>query len=193
MHSLWQSDTDALGNPAGDADGCAAHCEALAVMCNDGFGQGVEIAQDVGPLGLNPGMLHPSEEFVAQHQGEERAEHMAADGGIGFVEDRACIEQALGGPEDLFDCPELLVFQRDLGGGERGVGAQYPHSVEPLLLLSLFAVDGQDTLSGLEIALVSLVGDQAFGTAAQLALKRGKQFRPSGRILGACSRLRQTT
>ena len=67
-----------------------------------------------------------------------------------LVEDRARVEQALRGPEDLFDHPELPAFQGNLGGGERSVGAQHPHSVETLLLPGLSAVDGQGTLAGLE-------------------------------------------
>ncbi len=45
-----------------------------------------QVAQDVGPLGRHAGAFRPPEARVAQHQGEERAEHVAADGGVGPVE-----------------------------------------------------------------------------------------------------------
>ena len=90
------------------------------------------------------------------------------------MEDGARVEQGLGSPEDVFDHPEVFIFQHDLCGGERGVGAQCPHFVNLFLLLCLFVVDGEGTLAGLEIAPVSLVGDQALGTAAELALKCGE-------------------
>jgi len=47
----------------------AAHSEPLSVMRKDGFGQRVQVAQDVGPLSRHLGALHPAEERVAQHQG----------------------------------------------------------------------------------------------------------------------------
>jgi len=114
---------------------------------------------------------------------------VAADSGIGLVEDGARVEQALHGAEDLLDHPELLVFQGDLDGGERGVGAQHTHAVEALLLQCFFAVDGQGALGGLEIAPVSLVGDQVLRAAAELLLKRGEHLRPRGGVLGGLLRI----
>ena len=86
-----------------------------------------------------------------------------------------------------------LYFRATSAAGSAVYGAQHPHSVETLLLPGLFAVDGQGTLAGLEITPVPLVGDQALGAAAQLALKRGEQLRPSGRILGGLFRIAETT
>ena len=54
---------------------------------------------------LHAGAVDATKEFVAQHQREERAEDMPADGGIGLVEDGAGVEQALGGAEELLDHP----------------------------------------------------------------------------------------
>ena len=45
-----------------------------------------------------------------QRQGEEAAAHVAADGLVEFVEDRAGQEQVLGGAEGLLHRPQLLVI-----------------------------------------------------------------------------------
>ena len=47
-------------------------------------------------------------QFSLQHQGEEAAEHMAADGFVEPVKDRPRGQQVLGGAEGLLDAPELL-------------------------------------------------------------------------------------
>ena len=93
----------------GDADGVAAHCEGLAIVGNRSFGQRIQVAQNVVPLGGHAGVVHATKEFVAQHQRQERAENMSADGGIGLVEDGAGVEQDLGGAEDLLDHPQLFI------------------------------------------------------------------------------------
>ena len=108
-HGVGQPDADALCNLAGDADGVAAHREALPIVGNRRFGQRIQIAQDVIPLGAHASVVHATKELVAQHQREERAEDMPADGGIGLVEDGTGVEQALGGTEELLDHPQLFV------------------------------------------------------------------------------------
>ena len=86
-HGVGQSDPDALGNLAGDADGVAAHREAFAVVGNRRFAQRIQIAENVAPLGPHASVVHATIELVAQHQRQERTEDMPADGGIGLVED----------------------------------------------------------------------------------------------------------
>ena len=45
--------------------------------------QAVEITQERTPLGFDPGLSTAVEQLLVQHQGEEGAEDMAANGGIG--------------------------------------------------------------------------------------------------------------
>ena len=52
-HGVGQSDPDALCNLAGDADGGAAHREGLAIAGNRSFGQRIEVAQNIVPLGCD--------------------------------------------------------------------------------------------------------------------------------------------
>jgi hypothetical protein len=56
--------------------------DAVAVFLNRGFLEAVEIAQQVGPFNGEAVALAQVGQLLLQHQGEERAEHMAADGGI---------------------------------------------------------------------------------------------------------------
>ena len=56
--------------------------DALAVFLNRGFLEAVQIAQQVGPFNDEAVALAQIGQLLLQHQGEERAEHMAADGGI---------------------------------------------------------------------------------------------------------------
>ena len=76
-HGVGQSDPDALGNLAGDADGVAAHREAFAVVGNRRFAQRIQIAQNVAPLGPHASVVHATIELVAQHQRQERTERHA--------------------------------------------------------------------------------------------------------------------
>ena len=106
---LQRMDPDALCNLARDADGVASHHEGLAIVGNRVFGQRIQVAQNIVPLGPHASVVHAAKELVAQHQREERAEDMSADGGIGLMEDGAGVEKALGGAEYLLDHPQLLV------------------------------------------------------------------------------------
>ena len=66
-----------------DGDGGAAwEGDALAVLRNGCLLETVEIAQQVGPFDGEAVALAQVGQLLLQHQGEERAEHMAADGGI---------------------------------------------------------------------------------------------------------------
>ena len=70
-----------------------------------------------------------------QHQCEEAAEHVAADGLVELVEDRPGGEEVLGRTEGLLHPPKLLVAEHGLERVEIGVGAQHEDAVELLLLL----------------------------------------------------------
>ena len=59
-----------------------AGANALAVLRNGYLLETVEIAQQVGPFDGEAMALAQVGQLLSQHQGEERAEHMTADGGI---------------------------------------------------------------------------------------------------------------
>ena len=71
----------------------------LAVLLDGGLLDSVEIIEQALPFGLEAPGLAQAGQFLGQNQGEEGAEDMAADGGIGLMEDRAGVEGGLGGAE----------------------------------------------------------------------------------------------
>ena len=73
---------------------------------------------------------------------------MAADGGVGLVEDGAGIERIFGGAENLLDHPELLVAQGAVDGVQDGVGLQGSHAVEAFFVVGLVMVDLDGVLAG---------------------------------------------
>src|SRR5258705_12604937 len=76
-----------------------------------------------------------------EHEREEAAEHVAADGLVELVEDRTGFEQVLGGSEGLLHGPQLLVAEHGFERVEIGVGAQHENAVEPFLVFDLVRVD----------------------------------------------------
>ncbi len=79
------------------------------------------------------------DQLLSQQQGEEGAEDVAADGGIGLVEDRAGGEQCLGGLEGVLHRQQVAVAQDHLQSGQLGVGAQHEQAVETGIRLDLGA------------------------------------------------------
>ena len=75
---------------------------------------------------------------------------MAPDGVVGLVEDRAGIEEGLGGSEGPLD--GLLVAQRDILRVEFGIGAHHPDPVVFRGLGEFFPVEHVGSLPGLEKA-----------------------------------------
>jgi hypothetical protein len=76
----WQGDAGGLKDAADLADDGGAGGDALAVLLDRGLLQAVEIAQQVGPFDDEAVALAQIGQLLLQHQGQERAEHMAADG-----------------------------------------------------------------------------------------------------------------
>ena len=74
---------------------------------------------------------------------------MAADGGVGHVEDGTRIERIFGGAENLLDHPELVVAQGDVEGAQDGIGPQGSLAVEALFLAGLVMADLDGVLAGL--------------------------------------------
>ena len=113
-------------------------------------------------------------QFSLQHQGEEAAEHMAADGFVEPVEDRPGCQQVLGGAEGLLDAPELLVAQHRRQRSEIGVGAQHEEVVEAGIVIRLGAIDGEVAFArGLEEAAIAGVANQRLVALAKLPFQRG--------------------
>ena len=100
-----QGDADGLADDTGTAGGLDAQHEALGSLIDGDLLDPVEVAHDVCPFRLGAGGVETFVELLAQDEGEEGAEQVADDGGIALVVDRPCLEDGLGGPEDLFDIP----------------------------------------------------------------------------------------
>ncbi len=82
---IWQSGTCAAKDCGNAFAGCTADEEAFSVLLDLGFGQCVEIAADVGPLGVPAGGVHAAAQFALQDQGENGAEDMAANNFLALV------------------------------------------------------------------------------------------------------------
>jgi hypothetical protein len=77
-----QGDASGLEDAADLAGDGGAGGNALAVLRNGCLLETVEIAQQVGSFDGEAVARAQVGQLLLQHQGEERAEHMAADGGI---------------------------------------------------------------------------------------------------------------
>ena len=117
------------------------------------------------------------DQFLAQHQGKEGAEDVAADAGVGLVKDRPGGEQRLCGSEGVLDGQQVAVAQDDLEGGDFCVGAQYEEAVEAGISLDLGAVDDKAVALGrLQETAEALVGDQRLVALGELALEAGDKL-----------------
>ena len=109
-----------------------------------------------------------------QHQCEEAAEHVAADGLVELVEDRPCREQVLGGAESLLHRPQLLVAEHGRERVEVGIGAQYEDAVELVVLRDLVGINREVLVADrLQVTAVAGVADQRLVALGELALQRG--------------------
>ena len=87
-------------------------------------------------------------QLLLQHQGEEAAGHVAANGLVELVKDRPRGEQALGRSEGPLHRPQALVAEHGFERREIGVGAQHEDAVELGVLLHLGAIDGEMVVAG---------------------------------------------
>ena len=78
----------------------------------------VEIAQDVVPFGCDVVPVEAILEFLDEQQGQEGAEHVAANGHVAAVVDGASGKHGLGLAEQLLDPQQVAVTQHDLKRGE---------------------------------------------------------------------------
>ena len=94
---------EAGGGTRGGADD-----EALAFVIDLGLGQGIQIGDDLGPGAGSAERGDAIFQRRFQHQRQEAAEHVAANGLVQLVEDRPGREQVLGGAEGLLDIPFIM-------------------------------------------------------------------------------------
>src|SRR6266481_3575991 len=105
---------------------------------------------------------------LLEHEREETAEHVAADGLVELVEDRTGFEQVLGGSEGLLHGPQLLVAEHGFERVEIGVGAQHENAVEPFLVLNLVRVDREVLIADrLQVAAIAGVADERLVALAE--------------------------
>src|ERR1700753_243899 len=97
-HGGWQGDAGGAQRQARGGAGRRAQDETLPVLFDLGLGQGVEVGEDLGPGRPWRGFADRGDavlQFLFQHQGEEAAGDVAADGLVEFVINRPRFEQAL--------------------------------------------------------------------------------------------------
>ncbi len=74
----------------------------------------VEIIEERLPFGLEALGIVQAGQFLGQDEGEERTEHMPADGRVGLMEDRTRVEAFLGGTEQGLDLKQIPVADNGL-------------------------------------------------------------------------------
>jgi hypothetical protein len=170
-----QGDAGGLEDAANLAGDSGAGGDALAVFFDRGVLETVEIAQQVGPFDDEAVALAQIGQLLLQRQGEERAEHMAADGGIRGVVDRAGSEDRFGTAEQVFDLQQIAVAQHGLQRRDPGIGAQHEETVVAGLVGELSGIDlkGRAGLAvggrhPTQVAAVGGITDQRLIAARQL-------------------------
>ena len=106
---------------AGGLEGCGsrdagfgADLPALAVLADFAVLQPVEIAQEIGPFDALAGLVESFVKRLVQDQREKRAEHMAADGGVGGMVDWPGAHRRLRDTEQPFDILQVPVAEHRL-------------------------------------------------------------------------------
>ena len=112
--------------------------------------------------------------MLLQGEREEGAEHVAANGGVGGMEDRSRAHRRLGALEQGLDLKQITIAQHGLQRGHMGVGPQHEHAVEARLLGEFAGVDLERGLAlgggGLaQVAAVGGVADERLIALLQLA------------------------
>lgn len=117
---------------------------------------------------------------------------MAADGGIGSMEDRPCRQQRLGHEETFLHCQQVAVPQDHLQGGQLGIRAQHEEAVETGIGLDFRGIDGESVAGGIsQEAAVSGIADKRLVALRQLAFESSAvRVSASWRV---CSALRHST
>ena len=157
-------------------------------MANANLGEAIEVAQQLLPFRDQPGLAGEIVEMLLHRQGQERAEHVAADGGVGGMEDRPRAHDRLGPQEEVFDLEQVAVAQHGLQRGQPGVGPEHEHAVEARLLGELAGVDleGRPAFGRggpAQEAAVGGIADQRLAALLQLHCEAGEDRFPLGAVL----------
>src|SRR5215469_2201613 len=111
-----QRDTDSLERATDIACHRCAQNEALAVLFSFDFLNAIEVHEQGAPLGFQSRRGEMVFQPLAQHECEERAKYVAADGGVLLMINRPGVENRFCRSEDVLDLEQLSIAQHD---GER--------------------------------------------------------------------------
>jgi hypothetical protein len=180
---------------AGDADGAAERVDGrprcgseqcpAAVLLDLDFAQVGEVVDDALPFErfLSAGG-QAVDQFLSQHERKEGNEDVAADGGVGLVEDGAGGEQCLGGLEGVLHRQEVAVAEDHLQRGQPGVGAEHEQAVETGVRLDLGRIDGEPLALGCaEEATKAGVANQGLVALGELTFESDEDGGPGLGIL----------
>ena len=103
MGARRQGDAGALEQPGHVGSGVRAHEPVGAAMADAHLGEAVEVAQEVLPFRNEAALAQEIVEMLLHRERQERAEDMAADGGVGGMEDRPGAHDRFGPAEEVFD------------------------------------------------------------------------------------------
>ena len=136
-----QGDVGAFEEPGHVRRGVGAHEPVGGSVVDAHLLQSVEIAQQFLPFRNEAGLAGEVVEMLLHRERQEGAEDVAADGGVGGMEDRAGAHNRLGSAEEVLDLEEIAVAQDRLKRSDLCVGAQDEDPVEARLLGELAGVD----------------------------------------------------
>ena len=135
-------DAHGLKHLAACPETLAANGKLFAVFFDGDFLQCLEVLLYVRPFETGmAGGFEPSVEFFSQDECKEAAKDVSAYGFIALMENGSCEEDGFHVPECVLHHPELLVFQRNIFGGQSGIGPEDPYAIIFGFLLDFFHVD----------------------------------------------------
>src|SRR5262245_28523880 len=194
-----QSDADRLEDATDVTGHRGAQEELLSLLFGLDLLQPVELANELTPFRFQARGGEMLFQDLALGEGQERAEHVAANGLVRLVIDRPRVEDRFGRPEDVFDLEQLAIAQHDGKRVELHVGAQDIETIIARVLGDALLVDLEMLLIGrLEIASIGAIANerlvataQTLAQAAQYGLAHFCVARGCGtRRSGACPPIR---
>src|SRR5499433_2226563 len=166
-----QGDADGAADRVDRRAGSGAQSGPAAVLFDVDFAKIGEIVDDALPFEPAAADRETVDQLLAQDEGEEGAEDVAADASVGLVKDRAGGEQRLCGFEGILHGQQIAVAQYNLESGDFGVGAQHEEAIESGIGLDLGAIDDEAVAFGrLQETTEALVGDERLVALGELAL-----------------------
>src|SRR6266566_4443250 len=182
-HERWRRDADRLEDCAGAAAGLGTQDETLVGLIDADFLDPIEVADDVGPLEIEPGGGQTFVEFLAQHERQERTKQMSGNCSVGLVVDWPGLQDGFCCPENRFDSPQMTIGKGDRKHRQLAVGAQHVQAIEAGIFSHPHRVDLEMTLSrsGKETPVAS-VADEFLVAVLQLVAQTVDGGGASGRI-----------